>query len=168
MYPSSAVPDIFSRPVSGDIAASRSQGLENRIKLLDGFFRAAEHHAVTALQAPDAAAGADVHVVDAFIFKFLRAADVILEIGVAAINQDVARGKFASQLVNSLFRRAAGRDHHPRDLRFAEFAGKIVDRGRRDRAFTGDFLDIVGAKIGDYHFVPTAHQTTRHVRAHPA
>ena len=38
---------------------------------------AADHHAVAALQAPDAAARAHVHVVDALRGEFLGAADVV-------------------------------------------------------------------------------------------
>ena len=69
MYPSSAVPpSIFSRPgVRGMSPTPGSQCFENRIELLHGFFRAANHHAVAAIESPDAAAGADIHVVNAFV-----------------------------------------------------------------------------------------------------
>ena len=57
---------------------------------------AADHHAVAALQAPDAAAGADVDVVDALRREFLGAADVVDVVGVAAVDEDVARLEVAA------------------------------------------------------------------------
>ncbi len=51
---------------------------------------AADHHAVAALEAPDAAAGAYVHVVNLFRGEFLGAADVVYVIGIAAVDQNVA------------------------------------------------------------------------------
>ena len=58
---------------AGNVAASGSQRFEDRIELLHHFVRAADHHAVAAVESPDAAAGADVDVVDSF-FAELRAA----------------------------------------------------------------------------------------------
>jgi hypothetical protein len=55
-----------------------------------GVFFAADHHAVAALESPDAAAGAYVHVVDALGGEFLGAADVVYVIGIAAVDEDVA------------------------------------------------------------------------------
>ena len=51
---------------------------------------AADHLAVAALQAPDAAAGADVDVVDALGLQLRGAADVVEVVGVAAVDDDVA------------------------------------------------------------------------------
>ena len=69
---------------------------EDGIKSLYGFVRSADHHAVAALQAPDAAAGSDIDVVNAFDFKFLGAANVIFEIRVAAVDNGVARLAYAA------------------------------------------------------------------------
>ena len=61
---------------------------------------AADHQAVAALQAPDAAAGADIGVVNAARLQLLGAANVVDVIRVAAIDDDVAllhaRGKLCS------------------------------------------------------------------------
>src|SRR5262249_58897404 len=69
-----------------DVANSGSEGLENRIEPLHGFFRAADHHAVAALQTPYAAAGPDIHIVNTLCGAHLRTADIIFEIRVAAVD----------------------------------------------------------------------------------
>ena len=48
------------------VTRARRQRREDRIEMLDDARLAADHHAVTALQAPHAAAGPHVHVVDCF------------------------------------------------------------------------------------------------------
>ncbi len=67
------------------------QRREDRVEVLDHVGLAADHHAVAALQAPDAAAGADVDVVDALRRQLLGAPDVVDVVGVAAVDEDVAR-----------------------------------------------------------------------------
>src|SRR6185437_3122200 len=59
---------FFATRSSWNIAASRSQRLKDRVKLLHHFFRAAEHHAITTFQAPDPTARANVAVVNALVF----------------------------------------------------------------------------------------------------
>ena len=55
----------FSRPgVRGISPDAGREGLEDRIEVFHGASFAANHHAVAALQPPDAAAGPDVHIVD--------------------------------------------------------------------------------------------------------
>src|SRR4029077_8955968 len=49
---------------SRNVARTGRQRLEDRIEALDYLLLAADHHAVAAIQAPDAAARTDVHVVD--------------------------------------------------------------------------------------------------------
>ena len=51
---------------------------------------------------------------------------------------------------------------------FAQFADEIVERGRSDGAFAGDFLYIIGAQIGDHDLVTAAHEAARHIGAHLA
>ena len=86
--------------------------LEDRVEPLHRRLVAADHQAVAAHQAPDAAGGADVEVVDALGLQLLAAADVVDVVGVAAVDQDVAllqqRGVDVGDLVGD-----AGRDHQP-------------------------------------------------------
>jgi hypothetical protein len=74
---------------------------------------AADHHAVAAIEAPDAAARADVDIVDALGFQFLRAPDVVDAIGIAAVDQDVAGLEMGQQVGDALVDHA--RRHHQPD-----------------------------------------------------
>src|SRR6266542_5378407 len=56
---------FFSAGRAPDVTASRRERSENRIEMTNGFFRAANHHAVAALQTPDAAARPNIDVVNA-------------------------------------------------------------------------------------------------------
>src|SRR5712675_2132201 len=67
------------------ITAPRSQRVENGIKVANGVIFAANHLAVAALQAPHAAAGANINIVNALCRKLLGAANIIDVIGVATI-----------------------------------------------------------------------------------
>src|SRR6266498_3153457 len=135
--------------------------------MLDSFFRAADHHAVTALQSPDTATRAYVHVVDAFIFEKLGAANIVLEIRIAAINQDVAGLELWGQRLYRGFCRSAGWDHEPRNTGRSEFRGKVVERRGWNGTFAGHALNCISAQVGDHHFVTAAHQAPCHIRAHP-
>src|ERR1700722_897309 len=54
-----------------DIADARRQRREDRIKAIHPRLVAADHHAVATLDAPDAAGGADVDIMDATLFQDL-------------------------------------------------------------------------------------------------
>src|SRR6185312_1614996 len=56
---------------------SRGEGLEYRREPADGLVVAAEHQEIAALAAPDAAADADVDVVDPVAVQLARAAQVV-------------------------------------------------------------------------------------------
>ena len=59
--------------------------------MIDRLLVAADHHAIAALEAPDAARRADIDIVDALLGQRLGAADVVLVEGVAAVDDDVVR-----------------------------------------------------------------------------
>ena len=56
------------------------------IEVLDHLRLAANHHAVPALQSPDATTRAHVHIVDALRRKFPGAPEIVNVIGIAAID----------------------------------------------------------------------------------
>ena len=58
--------DAFAPGRTRDVPRTRRQRLEDRIEMPHSAFWSADHHAVTAFQAPYAAAGADIHVIDSF------------------------------------------------------------------------------------------------------
>jgi hypothetical protein len=74
------------RPV--DVADAGGQGREDGVQVLNDRLFAADHQAVAALQPPNPAAGADVHVMDARGRERLGAVNVVHVVGVAAVDQD--------------------------------------------------------------------------------
>ncbi len=64
--------------------------LEDRIESGHSIVGAADHQAVATVQAPHAAAGAAVEVLDAELLEFVGAPDVVAIIGVAAVHHHVA------------------------------------------------------------------------------
>src|SRR4029077_6138293 len=99
---------------------------EDRIEALDGFFRAANHHAIAAFQSPDTAAGADVDVVHAFAGAEFGAANVIFEVRIAAVDDGVARLHGADESLHGFFRGIAGRHHDPGGAWRVQFADQVV------------------------------------------
>src|SRR5438128_2730407 len=73
-----------------NVTATRSERFEYGIELLDSLFGTTNHHAVAAIDSPDSAARAHVDVVNSPRLQLLGAANVVLEIRVAAVNEDVA------------------------------------------------------------------------------
>src|SRR5205814_7566423 len=68
----------------------RGERLEDRLEPLEGALGTADHEAVAALHSPDAAARPDVEIVKAAAGQRVAAADVVLEIAVAAVDENVA------------------------------------------------------------------------------
>ena len=147
------------------VAAAGRQRLEDRIEMPDDFRLAADHLAEAALQSPDAAAGADIHVVQAFGVQFLGAANVVDVIGIAAVDDHVAAfhvgGKLRQRAIDS-----SGGNHQPDRAWRLERLQQIVERGRPCGAFARQLLYVRVILIPDCALVPAAHQTADHVRAH--
>ena len=74
---------------SADSTPGRQRG-EDRVEPLDRAVGAADHQAVAALEAEDAAAGAAVDEVDPLLAQLRGAADVVAVVGVAAVDDRVA------------------------------------------------------------------------------
>src|SRR5438105_11064302 len=73
-----------------DIADARRQRREDWIETIDHRLVAADHHAVAALDTPDAATGANVDIMDAAFLQRFAAAYVVLPKRVAAVDDNVA------------------------------------------------------------------------------
>ena len=82
--------EFFPARSFGDLAGTRRQALEDGIKAIHHGLVAADHHAITALQPPNAARGADIDIFDATFPQVFGAADIVLEEGVAAIDHHIA------------------------------------------------------------------------------
>ena len=112
-------------PACAGCRRARRKRREDRIEMLDHLGLAADHHAVAALQAPDAAAGADVDVVDALGGEFLRAADVVDVVGVAAVDEDVAAFEKGSRLAMTAVH-DGGRHHEPDRARLGQLLDEVL------------------------------------------
>ena len=86
-----------------------------------GFIAAADHHAVALGETPDAAAGSRVDVVHAACRKLLGPPDVVLEVGVAAVDHRVAR---PADRVEDTLGVPSGRGARPRPLELMKFCKK--------------------------------------------
>ena len=97
-----------------------------------GRLRSADHHAVTALQAPDAAAGPDIHVIDPFRRELMGAADVIHIVRIAAVDEDVAALEMRHEVGNGAIH--DGRwNHQPDRARLLQLAHEVGKRGGAHR-----------------------------------
>src|SRR3954453_6323451 len=90
------------------LVGRRREHVEERRQALDRGVGPADHHAVADLQAPDAAGGPDVDVVDAELLELLGPLNVVGPLGVAAVDDRVALLEQFGELVDRLLRRVAG------------------------------------------------------------
>jgi len=151
-----------------DVADSRRESLKDGIETRDGFVGTAEHHAVSAVDAPDAAAGADVDVVNALVFQRAGAADIILVIRVAAVDDGVAGLHETGELGYGLVGGGSGGDHDPGGARLGELRNEILHRRGAGCAFAGERADVGRVQIEHRALMTMAHQAAYHVSAHPS
>jgi hypothetical protein len=102
---------------AGDIAEPRRQRREDRIEMVDGFVWAADHHAIAAFDAPDAAGGAAVDIANAPLGQFFGAADVVLVEAITAVDDDVVRLQQTAQTLDGFVGGPTGRQHQPNSTR---------------------------------------------------
>jgi len=109
-----------------NIPASGRKGLEDRVQVMDHLLGTTNHHAVSALQSPNPATGAHIHVMKSILLQGLRPADVIFKIGVTPVNDDVSGLQSFGQGLNGLFGWIPGRNHHPDHPWLIEFPNKVI------------------------------------------
>src|SRR6478752_2666170 len=74
-----------------DIAEPRRERRKDRIEAIHSRLLAADHHAIAAVDPPDAAGGAAIDVTNTFLGKRFGAADVVFVEGIAAVDDDIVR-----------------------------------------------------------------------------
>src|SRR3954468_4304042 len=158
--------EIFAARRSRYITSSRSQSFENWIKPLYRFFRAANHHAVAAVDSPNSAAGADVDVMDALALKLFRAAHVIFEVRITTVNDCISSLEILRNSLNCRLGRSSSGNHGPHCAGRVELGDEILDRRRSDRTFTTESFDRFRASIGNHYRMPAAREAARHVSTH--
>src|ERR1700722_13898918 len=114
------------------VANAGRQSSQDRIEALHHFWFAANHHAVTALEAPYAAASAYVHVVNFFRGQFLGAPDVVDVIGIAAVDQNISGLQIRQKAGDGLVHNCSG-DHQPDSSRLLQLIGKVLERRGSNR-----------------------------------
>ena len=102
------------------------------------------------------------------LLNLTRAAHVVFEIGIAAVDDRVAGLHVLRQFLHRLLGGTARRHHDPRRARRLQFADQIFQRRRTAGAFAGELLHRIRAQIRDDELMSAAHQAARHVRAHAA
>ena len=150
----------------GDVAFARRQRGEDGIEALDDRLLAADHQAVAALEAPHAAGGADVEVVEALCLQLAGAADVVLPEGVAAVDDGVAGREQPGQLADGGLRRGARGQHDPHGARGGERLHEIAHACGRGRAFAREAAARLRIAVVDHAGVPMPHEPAGDVGAH--
>jgi hypothetical protein len=95
------------------VVAGRREHVEDRGEPLHRLVGPADHHAVADLEPPDAAARADVHVMDPLRLERRRALLVVAPAAVSAVDDRVARIKELAERVHGVGGRPPGRHHDP-------------------------------------------------------
>src|SRR3974390_2647426 len=103
-------------------------------------FRSTDHHAVSALKAPDPAAGSNIHIIYAFGREILGATNVVHVIGVSAVNQDVAALEVRNNIRNCLVHERRW-DHQPDRPRLLKLAREVRDRRGPDSLVLRQIFD---------------------------
>ena len=142
------------------------QRFEDRIELVDDIFRAADHHAVAAFEPPDAAAGANVDMMDVALFKSFGAADIVFPECVAAVDNDIAGFQQPFELDDDTFGNFSGREHDPDNARRTKLPHQSVETCRSGRADATQFSDGLGVMVVDDNLMPVLHQSARDISAH--
>ena len=94
--------------------------------------------------------------------------DVVLEIRIAAVDDDVAGFEQTRQFDNRVMGDRAGRQHHPDSARLVEPAHEFGKVMARRRPLASKRADRVVAFVVDDAAMPGAHQPPHDIAAHPA
>src|SRR6266566_5188830 len=141
-----SAPGLFTSRSAVNIATTGRERFKNGIETLYDGGLAADHLTIAPLEAPDAAAGADVAIMDALGGKLLGTSDVVDVIGISAIDDDVVFFELTDQIVKRGIHHCC-RNHEPDRAGLLEFLDEIVEGTRAGRAFTRKVLHCVGAEI---------------------
>src|SRR5271167_1361508 len=117
--------DLFAARSAIDISAARRKRFENGVEVFHDIQFAANHLAVTTLEAPDAAAGPNVTIMNALAGEFTSAANIVDVVGISAVDDDVADFKLASEFVERGVHDRC-RNHQPDGAGLLQFLDEIV------------------------------------------
>jgi len=144
------------------------QRLEDRPQGFHDLFVTADHHAVALGQAPHAAAGAAVDVVDALSLAPGGVAERILVVGVAAVDHRVALVQQPQQRGDGVVGDLARGHHQPQHARRGQGLYQRLERSGRAAALAFQLLARIGVGVEAGDLVTAIEQPLRHVGAHLA
>src|SRR5262245_5799485 len=150
------------------IAILRRQGEKRRLEALDTLVVAANHDTEAIFEAPDAAAGALVDIVQPVRLEYGGAAHIVVEVGIAPVNNRVARLQQRYELLNHLLGHITRRQHDPDRARRGELTDQLFNRIGRVGALCRDLVDWLTAAVVRDHPMPTAQPALGHAGAHSA
>src|SRR6185437_4797716 len=128
---------------------------------------AADHHAIAAFETPDAAAGADVNVMDSFFTQRLCAPDIVLPKGVSAIDDDVVAVEQFGEGIDGGFGDLPGRQHDPDGAGLFELLDEVLQALCPRRSIAGNRGDRLAVfVIHDGLMTTFFHETANDVGSH--
>ena len=140
--------------------------LEGGAQALHYVLLAAHHHRVTLVESPNATARTDVHIVDALLGDLFTAAHALAVVGVAALDEGVARVSVRQERFDRGVDGGAARHHDPERARGTQLRREVLERGRGSGAFFAEFGDGVLVEVEDGDVMSAAHEPARDVGAH--
>src|SRR5579875_135003 len=158
--------EFFASGSARDVPAAGSESFEDVLDGGEGLIGSADHEAVAALDAPDAAAGAGIHIMNASRFELGGAADIVLIEAVAAVNDDVVGFHGGGERLDGSFGRLTGGHHDPYGAGLGQFLDQLFKRAGAFGALGFEVLDVDGIEVEDSTFVTAALQPPHHVGAH--
>ena len=125
-------------------------GFEDRLQGLPGFFGTARHHGRAEEGTFLAAGNAAAHEVQATRTDFLLTADGVREVGVAGVDDDVARFHEVGERVDHGVSGFAGLDHDDGGARLGEAVYEFLEGLRREELAFGAVLvhELFGTGVG--------------------
>src|SRR5690625_593256 len=147
---------------------SESQYLENRPEMVHRFRLTADHHAVTFLQPPDAAARAHVDHPDAHLFQNLRPHHRLTVARVTAVDHDVTLIELFCHADHGVACHPPGGKHKPHGPRRLELRHHIQHRLHDLRTVIRQGLPHLLIAVVTHHPVPGTHQPPCNITAHLA
>ena len=162
--------DEVARAIWADqaVAVFGRQRLDRRLDAGERLRRATGHDRVADLEAPDAAARAAVHELEAAGFGALGTSSGVFPLRVRAVDEQGAGLAEVHELTEVLIGDVAGWQHEPDVAWWLDLLDQILEGCRTDRAVADRILDGPRAAVECHDLVSTARQAVDHIAAHAA
>ena len=153
---------------SGGRRCGASAGREcrkDRLQVPDNVVLAANHQAVAAVEPGDAAAGADIDVMDPLFLQCRCAMDIVTVVRIATIDDDIASFKQRTQFRKFLINHG-GRHHQPDGARGFHGCDHLLKRGSTDGTQALKAGDCCRLRVMDDAVLALLKQAAHHARTH--